>query len=370
MSKPTLFFSHSSKDKEMIAAIKDKITKYTGNTLDIFVSSDGQSIPFGRNWIHKIEEGLDNAKIMFVFVTENSISTGWIYFEAGFAYSRGIQVIPVGIGIDIGSLKSPLNLLQGFNITSFESFNNLISIINGTFDYSFSDGFTEKDYTEIMELSGLSAFPAHIFDDSVCSIKSEIHSEYKISASEVGKYDIKAYFDRIKQFLEENQIPYAFKGNSEKCAEISVKGISISLAHEANPKLIDSTKETLRIRISPYNFSDSFSLYLSLLALFEDKRQFYIHIRLNKPYSFVGEDVDTAALLSACSDWFSLSGRGIGCFECQKLNLGFQIFDDRTLSSDPHDYLLNVVFDCTKIVPKAIVDLVSKLYSLGVIYGG
>lgn len=39
------------------------------------------------------------AKIMFVFVTENSISSGWIYFEAGYAYSNGIQVIPVGIGL-------------------------------------------------------------------------------------------------------------------------------------------------------------------------------------------------------------------------------------------------------------------------------
>lgn len=47
----------------------------------------------------KVEEGLQVAKIMFVFVTENSISSGWIYFEAGYAYSNGIQVIPVGIGL-------------------------------------------------------------------------------------------------------------------------------------------------------------------------------------------------------------------------------------------------------------------------------
>ncbi len=114
MSKPTLFFSHSTKDKDLVLSIRDKLTKYTGGVLDIFMSSDGQSIPFGTNWIHKVEEGLNNAKIMFVFVTENSVSSGWIYFEAGFAYSKGIHVIPVGIGVDIGTLKAPLNLLQGF----------------------------------------------------------------------------------------------------------------------------------------------------------------------------------------------------------------------------------------------------------------
>ena len=78
MSKPTIFFSHSSKDKDVISAIKNKVVQYTGNTIEIFQSSDGESIPFGTNWIHKVEEGLENAKIMFVFVTENSISSGGV----------------------------------------------------------------------------------------------------------------------------------------------------------------------------------------------------------------------------------------------------------------------------------------------------
>ena len=99
MSKPTIFFSHSSKDKEIVLSVKDKLDKATSGVMDIFMSSDGQSIPFGTNWIHKVEEGLKSATIMFVFVTENSISSGWIYFEAGYAYSKGIQIIPEGIGV-------------------------------------------------------------------------------------------------------------------------------------------------------------------------------------------------------------------------------------------------------------------------------
>lgn len=68
MIKPTLFFSHSSKDKDAILLLKNKLEKATGSVLNIFMSSDGQSIPFGTNWIHKIEDGLQQAKIMFVFV--------------------------------------------------------------------------------------------------------------------------------------------------------------------------------------------------------------------------------------------------------------------------------------------------------------
>lgn len=70
MSKSTLFFSHSSKDKEIVLSIKNKLDMMTGGVMEIFMSSDGQSIPFGTNWIHKIEEGLQIAKIMFVFVTK------------------------------------------------------------------------------------------------------------------------------------------------------------------------------------------------------------------------------------------------------------------------------------------------------------
>lgn len=129
MDKPTIFFSHSSKDKELILPIKNKILDITGRTMDIFMSSDGQSIPLGRNWVSKIEEGLEKAQIMFIFVTPNSMKSDWIYFEAGYAYSKNIEVIPVGIGVHIGELKAPLNLLQGFDILSSESMNNFISVI-------------------------------------------------------------------------------------------------------------------------------------------------------------------------------------------------------------------------------------------------
>ena len=48
MNKPTVFFSHSSLDKEIAKFLKDKLIEYTGGTVQIFVSSDGESIPFGK----------------------------------------------------------------------------------------------------------------------------------------------------------------------------------------------------------------------------------------------------------------------------------------------------------------------------------
>lgn len=178
MSKPTLFFSHSSKDKDMVLAIKNKVMKYTSGTLEIFQSSDGESIPFGTNWIHKVEEGLKEAKVMFVFITEQSISSGWIYFEAGYAYSKGVHVIPVGIGVSVGDLKAPLNLLQGFNITSEDSLNNFLTIINREFNYSFPAQFTNKDYYEIHSLDSTKYENKYKFESIIKSICYTINESY------------------------------------------------------------------------------------------------------------------------------------------------------------------------------------------------
>ena len=52
MKKETIFFSHSSRDKEAMNYLKTIIDEKTSGILNIFLSSDGESIPFGTNWIH------------------------------------------------------------------------------------------------------------------------------------------------------------------------------------------------------------------------------------------------------------------------------------------------------------------------------
>lgn len=113
MSKPTIFFSHSSRDKEVMKRLKGFFVEKTGGTVEVFLSSDGQSIPLGRNWVYKVQEGLEEAALLVVFITPNSISSNWVYFEAGYSYSKGVRVIPTGfLGVDLSQLGPPLSLLR------------------------------------------------------------------------------------------------------------------------------------------------------------------------------------------------------------------------------------------------------------------
>ncbi len=373
MSKPTLFFSHSSKDKDMILNIKNKIMEYTGSTLEIFMSSDGQSIPFGTNWIHKIEDGLNSAKIMFVFVTTNSVSSGWIYFEAGFAYSKGIQVIPVGIGVDVGTLKAPLNLLQGFNITSADGLNNFISIINKTFEYSFEEKFSETDYTTFTHLTTTNECDTVDFENIISSIDYDISAEYSDGNGGKVQYDIDSYFNKIVDYLENNSLSYSlensYRGKGEKC--LTVKGIKIlyrATQPQTTPNGRSDNVGKLRVSLSPYNFEESFDLYEEFNKLFGEKESFYIRLRLKEPYEYVTAIEDSTSLLSPISDVFKPDKSRVGNFKSDIMNLSFRIFDFNYYDyQKAADYVMGISYDPNSKNAKSIIALVGMLSQLHVI---
>ena len=373
MKKPTLFFSHSSKDKDMILYVKNKIMEFTGSTLDIFMSSDGQSIPFGTNWTHKIEEGLNDAKIMFVFVTENSVSSGWIYFEAGFAYSKGIQVIPVGVDIDVGGLKAPLNLLQGFNIISSDSLNNFISIINKTFDYKFDEKFSNLDYNEFTKFFNASESSCIEFEKVVKSIDYDLYAEHSDDQGEETNCDIDAYFNKIADYLNDNNISYSLQNSyyrsGNKC--LTVKGIKIvyrPVKPQSSLSFRSGDQGKITVKISPYNFEESFELYEALNELLDEKESFYIRLRLSDKYMYVPAIEDITALIYPASKLFKPSQSKVGSFDYEQKNLKFSIFNVNQQSRlKESDYVMSIQYVPKNKNAKNIVELVKIMLSLNVI---
>jgi len=154
MGKPVVFFSHSSRDEPVLRRLKDLILAKTGSTIDVFLSSDGQSIPLGRNWVYRIEAALSETAVMFVFISPNSLASHWLYFEAGYTYARKIRVVPIGaLGLDLSSVGPPLGLLQGFNIRDADGLNNLVAVINVEFGFSHPLSFTDADLDALLAAS-------------------------------------------------------------------------------------------------------------------------------------------------------------------------------------------------------------------------
>lgn len=213
MKKPVVFFSHSSRDKKFLTRLKEMVVKKTGNSIDIFLSSDGESIPLGRNWVHTIENALKEAKLMFVFISPHSLRSNWIFFESGFAYSRDIKVVPVGIlGIDLGVLPPPLNLLQGFNVTSADSLGNIIAILNETFSHNHPSQFSNSEFEELYPkgedavLSALGEYSTLVHD-----IRLEIENdELKYEKDDLVNKEIEILKNERADFQQEEKYFYTY----------------------------------------------------------------------------------------------------------------------------------------------------------------
>lgn len=372
MEKPTIFFSHSSKDRDLILPIKNKLSDITSNVIKIFMSSDGQSIPFGNNWVHKIEEGLQESKVMFVFITQNSINNAWVYFESGYAYSKGVEVIPVGIGINIGDLKPPLNLLQGFNITSGDSLNNFVSILNQKFELNFKENFLEIDYDQIKAIELQSEYDiSAIFT----SATYEVCSQYSNSETyEIIRYDLEKAMEEYRIFLNEEKIKFSSNNEKWNGETILVDGIKfLRTGKEEEPreydnKLSPNQNHKLLTSISTYNFTLSFKLLKKMTTQSCLKEFRYLRFHLTSNYHVIHSDIELSSILGRYPDVFSPIDNSVGAFN-YKNSLSFSIYDNNRYStSNSKEYCLGISFAKSINPSTEIIELIAKLVDLKIIF--
>lgn len=336
MEKQTIFFSHSSKDEKFLTEIKNKLLKITSNTIKIFQSSDGESIPFGNNWVHKIEENLNNSKLMFVFISPNSIKSNWIYFESGFSYSKGIKVIPIGInGIDIGQLAPPINLLQGFNITSENGLNNIVAIINKEFSISFPESFEIKDFQDV-SIHSNNILIANNYTKFIDYIEINFSNNFK-------DLNLKANaFENIENYLNKKKIKYSKNGNNE----IYMPGIFIYRSNNLN-------LNDISFKLDYMNFSSNIELALKLLneIYLENVPQYYFRIIFTENIDFITTNFKISSRLDNCGIEISeLNGR---LYNFKSILFAIDEIDNKKslrIVFNPKDIKLKNVFEIIKIL--------------------
>jgi TIR domain len=114
MSKPKVFISHITEERQLAEVIKAQISKDFLGMLDVFVSSDQVSIAVGSKWLIEIDEALKSAQIELILCSHDSVKRPWVNFEAGAGWVKGIPVVPVcHTGMRPVDLPIPLNMLQG-----------------------------------------------------------------------------------------------------------------------------------------------------------------------------------------------------------------------------------------------------------------
>lgn len=191
MADKVIFLSHIHEEVGLARLIKESIEYEFGGFVDVFVSSDGETIPSGVNFLKRIEDGLTNCVCSLYLISQISVSRNWINFELGAVWIRNAMNIRDGkseiptipfchSGISPSSLPVPLNVLSGISanrsdqlVSAFYSMQNAVGgrgVLKTNFDtLAASVTLFEKDYTsskkilELFEILGVNRNQVKIF---------------------------------------------------------------------------------------------------------------------------------------------------------------------------------------------------------------
>lgn len=125
-----VFVSHTTLEKDLAIFLKDRIEKDFLGLVDVFVSSDQESIEAGESWLEALRRALKSANLEIILCSPVSITKPWVNFEAGAAWLQGIPVVPLcHSGLEPSALPMPLSSLQGGKTSDSDTFLRLYSRI-------------------------------------------------------------------------------------------------------------------------------------------------------------------------------------------------------------------------------------------------
>jgi hypothetical protein len=124
--KRKIFISHVSEEVEVGKALKAALLRDFLGLVEVFVSSDTESIAAGDDWLRSIETALRECALVIILCSPASIHRPWINFEAGAAWMQGIPIIPTCHGgLAPEDLRMPLSLKQGIKLGDPEGLRRL-----------------------------------------------------------------------------------------------------------------------------------------------------------------------------------------------------------------------------------------------------
>lgn len=91
-----IFLSHIHEEAELAKLIQNAIENEFSGFVEVFVSSDGKTIPSGSNFLKRIEDGLTNCIGAIYLISPFSVKRNWINFELGAVWIRNSMSVNSG----------------------------------------------------------------------------------------------------------------------------------------------------------------------------------------------------------------------------------------------------------------------------------
>jgi hypothetical protein len=238
---------------------------------------------------------------MVVFLTPRSLRSSWIYFEAGYAYSKKVQLVPVGfIDADLAAVPAPLSLLQGFNIKNADGLDNLIALANQVFGHSHNARFTPQEYEALSHIArDESTNCLGKYAPLVDKVVVELTQDTGYTSDPVDT------LHRIRDVLQA-------EGSAVRVEQNRLESFGLFVTASASPKRI-------KIVVDPSMFEVNFALVQKILSLFDGKGIEKVILRF--------DFVDSVAHLAASHKITArLFGTGVELAEGEWFQLGPLLF--------------------------------------------
>ena len=130
MPKPRIFVSHINEEAPLAITLKSYLADDFLDFVEIFVSSDIESIAVGENWLASLDKALQEAFALLVLCSSASIDRPWVNFEVGAAWLKKIPIVPIcHSGLPLTSLPIPFSLLEGIEAHSAEGLKKVYLLI-------------------------------------------------------------------------------------------------------------------------------------------------------------------------------------------------------------------------------------------------
>lgn len=149
-SKPIVFISFATPDYAMADMLCEVLERLAGSGIDFFLAP--RRLRLGTHWPAEIERNLNSAACIIVVLSEDALSSSWVPFEAGVAYGRGVDVVPLALaGFKIDRQRPPLSFLQTLTVKSADQLNEMLRRLEMAVGHKITGIINEQDHIAIIK---------------------------------------------------------------------------------------------------------------------------------------------------------------------------------------------------------------------------
>jgi len=176
----SLFVSHAHRSQAYAGVIKRQILTAFDHKLDVFVSSDTDSISAGEHWKTKIKSELSRADLILVVVDIDLASRPWLFFEVGGAWILDKPVIPIcHAGMRPKDLPSQLKDYQSVDTSKNDAATRLLKSISKHFELSPRENFDLNEFQkELQDKAGIRKFDLFL-STPMSSIRDNLYEDHR-----------------------------------------------------------------------------------------------------------------------------------------------------------------------------------------------